>query len=326
MGISLAGARVSATELGIKGTQFTVNGKATFLYGMSYYGALGAPQDFVRGDLDDMQRYGFNWIRVWATWAAFQNDLSAVNPEDGQPRQPFFDRLKLLVADCDRRGMIVDITLARGDGISTTRVNTQEKHRRVVATLITMLKPYRNWYVDLSNERDVRDKRFTSFADLNELRRDVKRIDPARLVTASSGSDIGRTELAEYLNTAEVDFITPHRPRDENSAGQTEEKTGQLLAWMKSLGRVVPVHYQEPFRRGYTDWQPKAEDFVTDALGAKAGGAAGWCFHNGAQRRAPDGKPQRSFDLREKRLFDQLDAEELKALEQLRRIFGSGPQ
>src|SRR5437870_805575 len=106
--ISVAGARVSATELGIKGTQFTLSGKATFLYGISYYGALGASQDFVRGDLDDMQRYGFNWIRVWATWAAFQNDLSAVNPEDGQPRQPFFDRLKSLVGDCDRRGMIVD--------------------------------------------------------------------------------------------------------------------------------------------------------------------------------------------------------------------------
>src|SRR3954467_14740021 len=125
--LSLTFSRAWATELGAKGTRFTINGQPTFLYGISYYAGLGASEEFARQDLDDMQRYGFNWIRVWATWAAFQNDLSAVNPEDGQPRQPFFDRLKLLVADCDRRGMIVDITLGRGDGISTTRVNTQEK-------------------------------------------------------------------------------------------------------------------------------------------------------------------------------------------------------
>ena len=198
------------------------------------------------------------------------------------------------------------------------RLDTQEKHRRVVSTLVTSLKQYRNWYLDLSNERNVRDKRFTSFEDLKQLRDDVKRIDPARLVTASSGSDISRDELRDYLQKAQVDFITPHRPRDPNSPKHTEEITRQLLAWMKEFGRVVPVHYQEPFRRGYTDWQPKAEDFVADVVGAKIGGAAGWCFHNGSQRKAPDAKPLRSFDLREKRLFDQLDAEERKAIEQLR--------
>ena len=318
---TLALGRSSATDLGIKGAQFTLNGKPAFLCGISYYAALGASEEFARRDLDDMQRYGFNWIRVWATWAAFQNDLSAVNPGDGQPRQPFFDRLTWLVAECDRRGMVVDITLARGDGIPPGRLDTQEKHRRVVRTLVTALKPYRNWYLDLSNERNVRDKRFTSFEELKQLRADVKQNDPARLVTASSGSDIGRDELREYLQTAQVDFITPHRPRDARSPGQTEEKSRQLLQWMKQHGRVVPVHYQEPFRRGYTAWQPKAADYVTDALGAKAGGAAGWCFHNGAERRGPDSRPRRSFDLREKRLFDQLDEEERKAIELLRVTF-----
>jgi hypothetical protein len=44
------------------------------------------------------------------------------------------------------------------------------------------------------------------------------------------------------------------------------------------------------------------------------GGAAGWCFHNGGQRAKPDRQPSRSFDLREKRLMDQLDEEEMKAV------------
>ncbi|PIY41650.1 MAG: hypothetical protein COZ05_15390, partial [Armatimonadetes bacterium CG_4_10_14_3_um_filter_59_10] len=54
-----------------------------------------------------------------------------------------------------------------------------------------------------------------------------------------------------------------------------------------------------------------------DLDGAIAGGAAGWCFHNGPQDDKADGKPRRSFDLREQRLFDQLDGEERRVLQKL---------
>jgi hypothetical protein len=88
---------------------------------------------------------------------------------------------------------------------------------------------------------------------------------------------------------------------------------------MKELGREVPLHYQEPFRRDFGKWQPRAEDYVTDLKGALAGGAAGWCWHNGDNRSAKEGQPRRSFDLREKRLFAQLDEEERRALPLLSR-------
>lgn len=48
-----------------------------------------------------------------------------------------------------------------------------------------------------------------------------------------------------------------------------------------------------------------------------AGGAAGWCFHNGAQNGAPGSQPRRSFDLRDKRLLDKLDREELKLVAEI---------
>ncbi len=51
------------TVLGIDRARFTINGKPTFLLGISYYGALGASEDFLRRDLDDLQRLGFNWLR-----------------------------------------------------------------------------------------------------------------------------------------------------------------------------------------------------------------------------------------------------------------------
>ena len=190
---------------------------------------------------------------------------------------------------------------------------------------MTALKPQPNWYLDLANERDVRDKRFVSVAELKDLRALVKRLDPSRLVTASHGNDINRDQLKDDLQTIGLDFVCPHRPRLAESPGRTEAKTRAYLQWMKEIGLVVPLHYQEPFVRGYSPWQPQADDFLTDARGAKAGGAAGWCLHNGAERDHPERRPRRSFDLRKQRLFDQLDQEERKALAGLRAVATAGP-
>src|SRR5687768_8430739 len=79
------------TALGVTKTSFTINGKPTFLLGFSYYGALGASEDFIRRDLDDFQRRGFNWLRVWGTWDAFDHSISAFDLK-GHPREPYFTK------------------------------------------------------------------------------------------------------------------------------------------------------------------------------------------------------------------------------------------
>jgi hypothetical protein len=311
------GAPPPRTFLGLQGSRFTLNGKATFLYGISYYGALGAPEEFIRRDLDEIQRYGFNWVRVWATWAGFNHNVAALDP-DGRPREPWLGKLRWLVAECDRRGLVVDVTLSRGNGVAgAPKLQDHAQHALAVETVVTALAPWQNWYLDLSNERNIRDQRFTSFDELRALRALVRQRDPRRLVTSSHAGDVSRDEVRRYLLEAQVDFLAPHRPRDAGSPTQTQAKSREYLAWMKDLGREVPLHYQEPFRRGYGAWQPAAGDFLTDLRGAQQGDAAGWCFHNGDTRARPDGEPRRSFDLRRRRLFEQLDAEELKALEGL---------
>jgi len=313
---------VAGTELGIEGRQFTINGKPTFLSGISYYGALGASKDFIRRDLDDMQKYGFNWFRVWATWGAFDNEVSAVNPQ-GKPREPYLAKLRWLLAECDRRGIIVDVTLSRGNGVTgPVRLQNAEALRRAAETIVTSLKPYRNWYLDMGNERNIRDKRFVSTGELAKLRKFIKRLDPDRLVTASYVGDIKKDELKTILLDARVDFLAPHRPRHSKSAGQTAAQTKKYFELMKQLGRSVPVHYQEPFRRGFTPkrWQPNAEHFLADLKAALEGGAAGWCLHNGDQKDMPKSKPRRSFDMREAKLFDQLDEQELKFIRQLKAV------
>ena len=311
-----------STVLGVRGSQFTVNGKPTFLSGISYYGALGASDEFIRRDLDDAQSAGFNWIRIWANWGSFSNDVSAVDAE-GRPREEFLSKLGHIVRLCDDRGMLVDISLSRGNGVSgPPRLQTLEAHLRAVETLVTALKSRRNWYLDLSNERNIRDKRFTSFDDLKALRRRVRELDPDRLVTASHAGDLTRDDVREYLQSVGGDFLTPHRPRDAGSANETVRLTKFYLDAAKELGRVAPLHYQEPFRRGFGQYEPLAADFITDARNAKENGAAGWCFHNGDTRAAADGRPRRSFDLRDRRLFDALDAEERKAVEGLGKVLG----
>jgi hypothetical protein len=101
---------------------------------------------------------------------------------------------------------------------------------------------------------------------------------------------------------------------------QPRRKTREYFTWLKAE-KPVPVHYQEPFRRGYGTWEPKASDFVEDAKAAKTSGAAGWCFHNGAERNQPNSQPRRGFDLREKALFEQLDEVELEAVSALQKLF-----
>jgi len=298
------------TVLGIKDTHFTLNGPQTFLLGFSYYGALGAPEDFVRQDLMDLRARGFNWLRVWATWGGYETNVSAVTAR-GWPREPYLTRLKSLVAACDRLGLVVDVTLTRGKEMPEMRA-----HLAAVETLVRTLKPFRNWYLDLGNERDVGDARYVSLGELKQLREKVRTLDPDLLVTASfGGHDLSLKDVRGALDVAGVDLLCPHRPRHQRSPGETEAETRNILKFMQEVGRMVPVHYQEPFRRGYTEWEPRAEDFLEDLRGALKGGGAGWCFHNGGQRTAQDEHPRRSFDLRTKRLMDQLDPEELKVVQ-----------
>jgi SNF2 family DNA or RNA helicase len=60
----------------------------------------------VARDLADLQKHGFNWVRVWATWAAFGQDVSAVDAE-GRPRGAYLQRLRELVAEAAENGLKV---------------------------------------------------------------------------------------------------------------------------------------------------------------------------------------------------------------------------
>src|SRR5207249_4292560 len=140
--------------IGVEGGRFTLDGKPAFLLGISYYGGVGASDESLGKDLDDMKRHGFNWMRVWATWAAFDGDVSAVDRQSGKPRPEQMARLKRLIKEADGRGIIVNVTISRGDAVAgPSRLQGLEPHRTAVESLVTALKDQPNWYLDLANER-----------------------------------------------------------------------------------------------------------------------------------------------------------------------------
>jgi hypothetical protein len=294
---------MAPTRLGTQDCRFTVGGKPTFLLGISYYGALAAPGAFIEPDLEDMQRYGFNWLRVWVRWKG----TSAVDA-DGEAIEPYMSRLVRLVDLCEQRSMVVDVTFVRSNG------------QEPLQAIAQALKPYRNVYIDLCNEHDIQ---FVSFKEMKKRLDWVKEVDSERLVAASYWLyDTSRAALREYYVQVRPDILAPHLPRYQEAPQRTEEKTLDLLRMMPRLGETIPVHYQEPFRRGFRpdEWEPQVEDFLADLKGAIAGGAAGWCFHNGDQRDRPENRPYRSFGMREQRLFDQFDEEDRRILEGIRSI------
>lgn len=184
-----------------------------------------------------------------------------VSPMQGAARPLYMDRLKRLLAECDRRGMVVDVTLNRREGsIEGGGLSNAESHLRAVEVLVETLKPYRNWYLDLANERDVGDARFVSCEELKRLREVVRNLDPGRLVTASfGGHDLSENDLQDMLVKVGVDFVCPHRPRRAGSPRQTEPQTRKALEMMKAkasaLSGTVSQRLRElgSWRRGFSD-------------------------------------------------------------------------
>ena len=305
---------------------FLVNGQPTFLLGASYYGGLALETSEVEKDFVELVRLGFNWVRLWCTWGAFGNDVAAVDTK-GRAREPYLTRLLDMCRLGERLGLIVDVTFSRGIPTEAQAANeavykyasrpwmyspvvTHQDHMEAVRTITTALRFLRNVYIDVANERNCPAQFPLSFTDAGDMIRLVHELDPERLVTVSHGSDIPDAAVADYVLTAGVDFLTPHCERSAKSARQMADKTRHYRQLLAEVGRPMPVHMQEPFRCDFSPWQPTAEDFLIDLAGAVQGGAAGWCFHNGYNCHSQDWRPRRSFDLREGRLFEQLDETE----------------
>ncbi len=319
---------VSAVTLGISadGRFFTLNGIPTYLNGVSYYGAQTiTTASYVTQDLDDMVADGFNWIRVWMYWTdpVTGEDVSVMT-DDGTVRTTYMNRLKTLITECNTRGMIVDCSFNRDGNNSWVGPTNQTQHLAAVQTLATELYSYTNIYFDLANECDVTDSRYVSPSELSALRARAKQYKPGVLCTASQTPSSATDLYNKYISPG-LDFISPHLCRDSTCPALTLGKVKDFISWMGSYGVRMPVHLQEPFRRGYGSWQPGTSDFLRDCIGGKNADGAGWCLHNGSNYGSA---PYRSFRMTNSngRLYSQWETAEQNACDQINdHIAGTDP-
>ena len=167
--------------------------------------------------------------------------------------EPYMEKLEWLIAECDCRGMVVDVTLTKGEGrLGNAHLSALDKHARALETLTSQLKAWRNWYLDVANEHNIHSRslstKFVSFGDARVLRDRVKKVDRKRLVTISYVRDASKDEVRNYLFDVQVP-LGPARPAP-SFLRHAEAPT------LRAIGPGGIGGAEEAGRRG---WQGKAE-------------------------------------------------------------------
>ena len=297
--------------LGVSGHRFTVDGVETFLLGVSYFDAIAASEDFVRADFDQLAALRINHVRVFAAWNGLTLASSVLRP-DGSVDAGALGRLVRIVDLARERGIIVDVTFARG--IPGASDGTFEAYRDAIVLVTGALLDRRNLFFDLGNEHDIADSRHIAQTEVDQLVLAIHAVDATRLLTASIGGNDAAGAAAIYvplIDDAHIDFVTPHFARTDDWAAATQGRVEGLRTALVAGGYDVPIHLQEENRRSYAGRDPTKDELLAAAAGARAGDAAAWNLHTGA-----------GFELTMTRLFDRLDPVELDAIDELATAVG----
>jgi hypothetical protein len=261
---------------------------------MSYYGALGASED-PRRDLDDPQRFGFNRF-VSGQLAGVRADVAVDgegNAVESGIRSAGSWRMRSARHDCD-------VTLSRGNGVSgPPRLQTRWRRTGVRWDARQALRPFRNWY--LTRQRAERPRQTLCFVQDLPTLRSVSGTD-RETCDRFTGAISAETSCAS-ISPSQTLTSSRRIGRDATSPNRTgADQTAS--AWIKEIGRAVPVHYQSR-SVAVTGNGSRAPRMVTDVRGARNGGA-GWCFTTATRATRPMATRVALFDLRDKRLFDDL--------------------
>lgn len=300
----------SNLRLEIVGEQFALNGKPTFLLGVSYFDA----RNFHDSDFTKLAALGFNLVRIWLDW-----EEDHFFDENGDWRSGADQDLIRLVEFANSQGLAVDITILDPNMSFGDKPSIR---RKIVESTARLLKGKSNVLFDLANEHDHLFYNTTiSHNEASLLATVVKDIDGDLIITFSStschllcGSDenaLDPNNIQSEIN-AGIEVLTPHFPRSNDWGTKTAERIKTIKNYLTTINKQIPLYLQEENRRK-NDSGPDANEFFTSAKQALDAGAAGWIFHTSA-----------GFDLAEKNFFENLDSVEQSVVDELSsRIFGS---
>jgi hypothetical protein len=299
--------------LTVADTRFLLDGRPTFLFGVSLFDALGPAPPRV-ADLNALGEWGVNTIRVWAHWN------EPIYQADGALTSTGRERLLTLVKRLQGRRMVLELVLLRPGqlpGQPYAIFSSEAARLRAVTEMTAALRDYRNVLFDLYNEHDHGDGPI-SHEDARALRDAVKAADPARIVTISStGGHLGggrstvdagqnlREEAGQGPQAVYVDVVAPHFPRTGDWDAATDARVRAVRAQLDTLGRQIPIYLNEE-QRTDTDTIVPPEAYRRAITAAMQAGAAGWVFHTAA-----------GFALEQRPFLDALTPNEREALPQL---------
>ena len=294
LGISL---NLYATDLNIKGSQFLINNKPTFLFQLNYYSALEASRYSIEQDLDDMQRLGINSIRIGIKCNTSGEDIS-VTDTMGNPIPQKMNKLRWILAECDRRGVIVGLAFP-----NTENFKVQQK---AVSAVASELKVLQNWYVDFSMEPDNHGE-VIPINQLQELRDIVKQKAPGLPFALSIDDGLSENEMRSLLLNVNIDFI--NLPGKFAEPSNSTKIIRQCMLWMKKFGREVPVNCQVSINHDLQkEFYPLASNMIIGLHESIKHGTAGWCVCLRGNGNELDGQSC-AYSLAGQRLFDQLDTD-----------------
>lgn len=302
----------SATRVGLAADRFTIDGKPTFLLGVSYFDAL----DWHLSDLDALHSHRFNLIRIFLDW----------NTHDGNGAESAFDQdgnfvrsetVRALAQAAAARGIVVDVTILHA--YSDAHLKTPGARENAVRNTVRILAEEPNVFFDLINEHEENSYGPPDWSVSHQVVQAViqaaRQSNPnAILFVSSAANHLFFNDQNLQINSPNVDgelsagvqVLAPHFDRNDLWYDQTGERVTALKSYLGSIGRSsVPVYLQEENRRGFVNY-PSASQFVQAAKESRDAGAAAWIFHTAA-----------GFDLGGRSFVEALDSEEQNAVNQL---------
>lgn len=294
-------------KLVVSGTGFLADGKHFPFTGVSFFNAIFNPA-FNRGPeqrrrwMQRFLRHGINVLRVWAQWDA-RHAFVDMGPDatlyerDGGLRQAHVERLRGLVADADRLGMVVELALFSQESKASGLALGGAAADRAVKNMAKELRPHRNLVFQIWNECSDR---------VLDHVKSVKAVDPERLVTNSPGF---AGVLGDSAQNRALDFLTPHTTRAHRHWQiAPREIAGLIAAYNK------PVVDDEPARNGTPEFGGPGEptdplDHILHMYGVWMAGGHVVSHHDmfqtgyGTPSIPPNGIPDPQFSPYHRRVF-----------------------
>ncbi|HEY4526016.1 MAG TPA: hypothetical protein VJL32_02895, partial [Candidatus Paceibacterota bacterium] len=284
------------------GEMFSFFGQSKFMVFVSYFDALRATDATLDSDFAYFKSKGVSGVRIFPNWWLRAGSDTAppgdtLMDENGELRPDVLSNLKNVLDKAQAAGLAVDVSFAR----EVAGLNVEQYKEGLIKSALELAR-YKNIIFDLQNERDLSGlspDQFLSEAQVKDLKRAVKAVDPGRIVTVSNTETSGTSGTVRLVDSAGLDAADFHDSR----VSDWYIKTGQVVTAL--LPTHKPVYLSEPQKySGQTNLT--TDNFLSAIKRAKRAGAAAWTLHTDSGFDLNKGTIQSQMSSVEKSVLDGL--------------------